>query len=70
MTNKKDLALKIWNTKGSFTTIAGSLGVLTVYILWSKEILNEPNILIYVAIFIIFSAIGGGLDQLQEKLRK
>jgi hypothetical protein len=68
--NTKELGSKIWDTKGSFTTIAGSLGILTVYILWSKEILNEPNILIYVAIFIIFSAIGGGLDQLQEQLKE
>lgn len=56
--------------KASSTTIGGALGILIVYVLWSQGILNEPSILIYTSVFVVFAAIGGAVDYYQSKLTK
>jgi len=65
-----DLVKLLIKKKGTSTTIGGSLGILIVYILWSKEFLNEPNLLIYGAVFVVFAAIGGCVDYYQSKLKE
>jgi len=54
--------------RGSSTTIGGSLGILIVYILWSQGVLNEPSLLIYSSVFVVFAALGGCADYYQSKI--
>lgn len=55
-------------TKGTSTAIGGSVGILIIYLLWSLELLKEPNVLVWISIFIVFSSIGGSVDYYQSKL--
>jgi hypothetical protein len=62
----KDILKFLFEQKGSSTTIGGAIGVLTVYIAWSRGFLNEPNGLVWGATFILFSALAGGLVDLYQ----
>lgn len=69
MTENRFIRLLI-EKRGTSTFIGGAIGILTIYILWSREILKEPNLLVYASVFVVFSAIGGLVDYYQSKLTK
>lgn len=59
--NTRELANLLIEKKGSSTAIGGAIGVLIVYMAWSRGYLNEPNSLVWGATFILFSALAGVL---------
>lgn len=61
-----DILKFLYEKKGTSTAIGGAIGVLAVYIAWSRGFLNEPNALVWGAAFILFSALAGGLVDLYQ----
>jgi len=64
--NTGDIPKFLYEKKGTSTAIGGAIGILGVYIAWSRGFLNEPNALVWGATFILFSALTGGLVDLYQ----
>jgi hypothetical protein len=65
----RDILEFLFEKKGTSTAIGGAIGILTVYIAWSRGFLNRPNALVWGAAFIVFSALAGSLVDLYQSAK-